>query len=186
MLINCKFNEIQYKELKEKLRYNNILSDDFLRDVYNNNLNWRLERLISINNNFDNNIDYYNISESYIKGWINLLREWVFVSIRKDLKTHLYMAKIKNHPKYVKIGITYDINQRSNFENNPYYDYHILRTFDNRYVAAYCEYKLRTLYCSHGSEHLDINIINEVRLYINNLHYNNNCKEELKLLGWKF
>ena len=114
------------------------------------------------------------------------MREWIYVGVRKDITTYIYWARIKRHPKYIKIGITYDIGKRSEFENNKYYDYHVIRWCKNRYQAAYVEYKVRTLFCNHCSEIIDIKDINEVINYIRNFHWKKEYKNELTLLGWRF
>ena len=185
MYINSDFTDNQYVELQQKLKYNKILNKEFLIDVYNKNLNHRISKLVP-SKCINDNIEHYYITNNIISSWINLIREWIYIGIRKDITTYVYWARVKKHPKYIKIGITYDINKRSEFENNKYYDYHVIRWCKNRYAAAYIEYKVRTLFCLNNSEIIDDKVLDNVINYIRNFHWKNEYKEELSILGWRF
>lgn len=128
----------------------------------------------------------YLATDNYRDAWDNLLREWFSVSIRKDIETTLYWARVKRRPDIIKIGISYDLDKRAAFKNNRCYDYHIIRKFPNRYQCAYAEYKLRTLFCFPCSEMLDVTLLSDVIRYVKNLHYNDTVHNELELLGWGF
>lgn len=176
---------IDYTELQNKLVITKNINGKLIDDIYNNNINDRLLKLIP-REYIESTIDYYYIGEHFLRAWTNLLREWFFVGIRKDISTYIYWARVKKHPKYIKIGITYDIVKRASFENNKYYDYHVIRVCSNRYQAAYVEYKVRTLYCNRSSEMIDIEKFSDVIDYIRKFHWNNNMYEELSNLGWRF
>lgn len=185
MYINSNFTNEQYVELREKLKYSKVINREFLIDVYNGDLNKRIVQLIPKKYIDDDRENYYVVS-NIISAWINLIREWIYVGVRKDIATYIYWARVKRHPKHIKIGITYDVVQRSQFENNKYYDYHVIRWCKNRYSAAYLEYKIRTLYCTKNSEIIELEKLNEVCKYVRNFHYSKENKKELEILGWRF
>ena len=185
MLIQKDLTKEQYKDLQNTLRLTDNISIELFKDIQNENLQSRLTRLVP-QKYLKDDIDYYNIQDNIISSWINLMREWFCIGIRKDITTYFYWARIKHHPKYIKIGITYDINNRSNFENNKYYDYHCIRWCSNRYACAYLEYKVRTLFCNRNSETIELCKLNTVIDYVKNFHYSKTMREELQVLGWKF
>ena len=185
MIINSKFTKQQYIDLQNKIKFTNKLNKKFIQDVFCEKLEDRLNKLIP-EKYINDNIEYYYISDNIISSWINLINEWTCRNIRSDITTYIYWARIKRHTNHIKIGITYDVIKRSEFENNKYYDYHVIRWCKNRYIAAYIEYKVRTLFCNTKSEIININDLGTVIDYINNLHYTKDIKQELELLGWNF
>ena len=182
MIISHDLTEQQYLEIEKFRNAKYRLNREFLIDLHNRNLKYRIDKLIP-EKYLKDDIDYYFIIDNIISSWTNLLREWFKITIRKDITTHLYWARVKRHPKLIKIGITYNIEDRSNFLNNRYYDYHIIKKFPNRFSCAYVEYKIRTLFCKANSELIELDQLNDVIDYANNVKAN---KQELILLGWKF
>lgn len=178
------YSSVNYQPL-EFITKNGTVSLSLIEDILTNNIEWRLEQLVP-KQYLEDDILHFHVYDKLIASWSNLLREWYSIGVRKDITTFLYWARVKYHPRHIKIGITYDIAKRSDFPNNKYYDYHIIRWTRNRYACAYLEYKIRTLFCMKKSEIIDGKQLQDVIDYANNFHWKREMKEELELLGWNF
>ena len=161
--------------------YNNVVNDN--RNVIK--LVENLKEFISNNKHFKSR--RINLDGKIFASWKNLLKEWTIRNRQiKNKTTYVYYAKSKLSNKELKIGISNNPNHRYN-DKSDYYDIQIIKSFNNRYQAAYIEYKIRTLFCNGiNNEIIDKSDLSLVINYVNSTHYNKNVEKELKLLGWKF
>ena len=161
--------------------YNHIINDN--RNVMK--LTEDLKKFILKDKHFKSR--KISLNGKIFASWKNLLKEWTIRNRQiKNKETYIYYAKSKLSNKELKIGISNNPNHRYSDKSN-FYDIQIIRSFDNRYQAAYVEYKLRTLFCKGiNNEIIDKRNILEVIDYVNSIHYNKSIEKELKILGWKF
>lgn len=161
---------------------------------YLNKLNYNYEDLNELENklvNFtESNPNYIELKKVNIKykvynSWINLMKEWTIrTKAIKDKPTYVYFAKCKNNKRECKIGITNDPKSRYS-KKDDYYCLQIIRKFDNRYQAAYVEYKLRTLFCNGvNNELISSKYLNDIIKYVKRLKYSKKVENELKVLGF--
>ena len=134
-------------------------------------------------------LQHKTITDNQITAWINLLKEWYFGNVNRDCDTVLYWAKSHSKRGKYKIGITNNIISRSSKiyfgSKNDCYDYHIIRTLDNRYKCAFIEYMVRVKFCDSGNEYIDKNKLNDVIRYINNFKFTTYYKNKMIELGYK-
>lgn len=144
-------------------------------------------KLIHFAKSNQNYIKVKNVDIKYkvYNSWLNFMRECISRTyLSKQESTYVYFAKSKENIREYKIGITTNPNRRYG-KNDRYYDLQIIRKFDNRYQAAYVEYKLRTLFCNGvNNEIINEKVLDNVIKYVKNIKYNNKTKNELKVLGF--
>lgn len=120
--------------------------------------------------------------ETVGSSWFNLIKECFRKNSTKNVPTFFYYAKAHDNEEIYKIGITNNPNGRYG-KTDRFYNLIPIKEYPNRYVCAYIEYKIRTIFCYDNTEITDKDNLDLIIDYVNNFEITDRVKQELQLLG---